>query len=88
MAKKLTCKDCKTELLKLTPPLSQRRGHDGQPMTRAEAIHLFVDTRGGRCTDCFLKREKAEVSRVAALHRADPGMPDARSAARDRGLMR
>ena len=74
MSKKLTCKDCGTELLKLSPPLNQRRGHDGQPMTRAEAIHLFVDTRGGRCTDCYLKHEKAEVSRVAALHRADPGI--------------
>lgn len=71
---KLTCKDCGTKLLKLTPPLSQRRGQDGQPMTRAEATHLFVDSRGGRCADCYLKHEKAEVSRVSALHRAGPSI--------------
>lgn len=68
-----TCKDCGADLLaRLSPPFSKRRGADGQPMTKSEAIHLFVDTRGGRCTDCYLAHEKAEVSRVAAQHRADP----------------
>lgn len=72
---KLTCKDCSTELLKLSPPLSQRRGADGQPMTRAEAIHLFVDSRGGRCTDCFLKHRSEETSKLCRRKLLEPPAP-------------
>lgn len=74
MSQKLTCKDCGTELLKLSPPLSERTGSDGQPMTRAEAIHLFVDARGGRCLACLEKHNRAETSRVMAFHRENPGL--------------
>lgn len=54
------CKDCGVDIVRRLN-LSRRRGHDGQPMTKAEAIHLFVDSRGGRCTDCCLKHQAAEV---------------------------
>lgn len=71
---KLTCKDCGTELLKLSPPLSKRIGADGQPMTRAEAICLFVDSRGGRCLDCYTKQCEKELTALMARHRADPSI--------------
>ena len=69
------CIDCGFDIIKgMRPPRTARLGLDGGVMTKAEASHLFVDSRGGRCADCYLKHEKAEVSRVAALHRADPGI--------------
>lgn len=39
----------------LNPPLSQRIGNDGKAMTKAEALSLFRDSKGGRCTDCYIQ---------------------------------
>lgn len=67
------CVDCGHDIIgNMSPPYSKRLGHDGEAMTRAAAISLFVTPRGGRCYDCYLTHDKAEVSRVSAQHRADP----------------
>lgn len=55
-----TCLDCKTPV-ELVPPLSQRTSGFGQPMTRAEALSIFRDGTGGRCTDCYLKQQREQV---------------------------
>lgn len=71
-----TCKDCGTDLLKqLSPSFSKRRGHDGQPMTRAEAIHLFVDSRSGRCTDCYMTHQSEETSKLCRQKLIEPPPP-------------
>lgn len=64
---KLTCKDCGTGIM---PP--GRLGTDGQPMTRKQLIALFVEPKGGRCTECYLAHNKKETSELMARHRADP----------------
>ena len=38
----------------LVPPLSRRTGSDGHPMTKAEALTIFRDGKGGMCADCYL----------------------------------
>lgn len=54
-----TCSECKTDVV-LVPPLSQRKGADGQAMTREEALSIFRDGRGGKCTDCYLTQRSGE----------------------------
>lgn len=48
-----TCKSC-LRPQELVPPLSRRTGPDGQPMTKAHALSIFRDGKGGMCTDCYL----------------------------------
>ncbi len=47
------CKCCKRPVV-LHPPLSKRIGADG-PMTRAEAMSIFHDNKGGMCSTCYVK---------------------------------
>ncbi len=61
-AKKLQCKRCGCELLNFS--LAGRTNQDGRPMTKADAIHLFVDPLGGRCTDCYLAHQREETSKL------------------------
>lgn len=68
------CLDCGREL-SLSPPLAKRRGHDGRPMSRADALHLFVDSRGGRCVDCCLKRRSEETSKLCRQKLREPPSP-------------
>lgn len=67
------CSDCGKDIIKgLCPPFSRRTGHGGQPMTRAEARHLFVEAHGGRCTDCYLKHRSAGDAAVARKSPVSP----------------
>jgi len=49
-----TCSKCHKPV-KLSPPLSARRGADGGPMTKAEALHLFRDNKAGMCGPCYVE---------------------------------
>lgn len=61
------CVDCGKDIIKaLHPPYTQRTA-GGRAMTRAEAIFLFVDARGGRCTDCYLKKQSASTKRLMKI---------------------
>lgn len=71
MGKKLTCTGCGCEVFKL----SHRRGHDGQPMTLADVIHLFVDARGGRCAECYLAYQREETSKLCRQKLLEPPPP-------------
>ncbi len=74
MGKKLTCPDCGRELLK-NFSLAGRKNQDGKPMTRADAIRLFVDSRGGRCTDCHLAHQREETSKLCRRKLLEPPAP-------------
>ena len=52
------CKCCKHPVV-LHPPLSKRTGSNG-PMTRAEALSLFRDNKGGMCSSCYVKQRSAQ----------------------------
>ena len=49
------CIDCEKPFT-FTPTLKERG------MTSATAKFLFIDAKGGRCTDCFIKHRNEETS--------------------------
>jgi RNase P subunit RPR2 len=53
-----TCKKCNKPVI-LNPPLSKRIGSDGAPMSKADALSIFKDGKGGMCSDCYIKNRHA-----------------------------
>lgn len=47
------CVEC-GKAITLSPPLNQRQMSWGVPMTRADAMFLFVEGKAGRCTECYV----------------------------------
>jgi len=62
------CEKCSTPVT-LSPALSDRRGHDGKPMTKAEALSIFRDRRSGLCEKCYALKQQQEMSELLRKHR-------------------
>ncbi len=62
-----TCLDCKSPV-HLNPPLSRRIGQNGIPMTKDEALCIFRDDKGGRCTKCYLAKRSRESEELMRKH--------------------